>query len=165
MCIRCLCSCCQKYTVCLSIQSLSVLFICACVCLFVYVCVHYICISLLFIPNVYFAQGNPGEPGLRGPTVRIFSYAHTQIKKYIFLTFGLEFQGPMGGNGPPGAPGVKVNTALFDIDPRISFISSNFRSTIIAWTMFVILSLFVSWLFVYACHFRVTKENQALEFK
>jgi len=82
---------------------------------------------------VYFAQGNPGEPGIRGPTVRIFSYAHTQIKtKILFLTFGLEFQGPMGGNGPPGAHGVKVNTEFFDIDPSISFFSSNFRSTIIA---------------------------------
>lgn len=111
----------------MSVHSELVCAVFLCMCVFVCVCVHYICISLLFIPNVYFAQGNPGEPGIRGPTVRIFSFVHTQIKKILFLTFGLEFQGPMGGNGPPGTPGVKVNTALFDIDPRISFISSNFR--------------------------------------
>lgn len=108
-----------------------------CMCVYVYVYMLYICISVLFIPNVYFAQGNPGEPGIRGPTVCIFSLTHLctysiVVIKILFLTFGLVFQGPMGGNGPPGAPGVKVNVALFAIDPRISFISINFRSTIIA---------------------------------
>lgn len=92
----------------------------------------YICISLLFIPNVYFAQGNPGEPGIRGPTVCIFSLMYILKLKILFLTFGLIFQGPMGGNGPPGAPGVKVNDALFDMDPIILFISSHFKSTITA---------------------------------
>lgn len=114
-------------------------FVCAvyvCMCVYVCLCMLYICISLLFIPNVYSAQGNPGEPGIRGPTVRISILTHLctysiVIIKILFLTFVLVFQGPMGGNGSPGAPGVKVNAALFDIDPRISFISIDFRSTII----------------------------------
>ncbi len=38
----------------------------------------------------------------------------------------------MGGNGPPGSPGVKVNAALFDMDPIILFIISHFKSTITA---------------------------------
>ncbi len=42
----------------------------------------------------------------------------------------------MGGNGPPGSPGVKVNAALFDMDPIIVFIISHFKSTITAWKLF-----------------------------
>lgn len=106
--------------------------VCAVYYVHVCICVLHICVSLLFIPNVYFAQGNPGEPGIRGPTVRIFGLMNILKLKILFLTFGLIFQGPMGGNGPPGAPGVKVNAALFDMDPIILFISSHFKSTITA---------------------------------
>lgn len=81
---------------------------------------------------MYFAQGNPGEPGIRGPTVRIFSLMYILKLKIFFLTFGLIFQGPMGGNGPPGAPGVKVNAAFYDMDHIILFVSSHFKSTITA---------------------------------
>lgn len=62
-------------------------------------------------------QGNPGDPGIRGPTVRITHieaciHIHTLLLTISNTSLHVDMcfkQGPMGPNGPPGPRGVKVS--------------------------------------------------------
>lgn len=57
-------------------------------------------------------QGNPGDPGMRGPTVSI-SCPGASMQRRSRHTASLRVscfpQGPLGPNGAPGPPGVKVS--------------------------------------------------------
>lgn len=71
-------------------------------------------------------QGNPGDPGMRGPTVSIFRPARSRQRwssQSVTSCVTCRRQGPLGPNGAPGPPGVKVSSASVWTSSPPSFLS------------------------------------------
>ncbi len=101
--------------------------LCACV---------YLCDSYLYQPAIHtkcvFCTGESRRTRNKRTNCTYIRFnEHTRIKN-PFSNLWFDISGTDGRKWTPGAPGVKVNAALFDMDPIILFISSHFKSTITA---------------------------------
>lgn len=126
MCVLCLCS--QKYTV----KYICPFRACVC-CLCVHGCTVYVCVCvfslylyqhLVHTKYVFCTGESRRTRNKRTNCMYICTFMYKHKLNIVFLTFVSIFQGPMGGNGPPGPPGVKVNAALFDLNV-VSFVIIN----------------------------------------